>query len=342
MQKQIRFAIITIALLTLGTYSVYSIRTASTVPDALPPTQTVVTSFYPLQYFTERITQDADIAVVNLAGARDAHDYTPTRADLEQMLHARSVIVQGASMEPWVEDMEVRLAETNIPLLVVAEHLPLRKVHAGSNEHTEYATATHEDRNDNEHPTPEIHSEERTGEELHEHGAYDPHTWLDPVLAQNMVTVILDELVRIFPEKRTILEDNAARLMGELETLHIEYATRLEHCAVVEAFISHDAAGYLADRYELHFNPIAGISTEDEPSAQLLAELAQEASAVRAILVEQGTPTAYAEALARETGLATLPWNPLGRGTLSDELDYLDVMRANLSSFTTAFECSAP
>src|SRR3989338_10794563 len=39
----------------------------------------------------------------------------------------------------------------------------------------------------------------------------DPHTWLDPLLARQMVTTIRDALIQIAPRERAFFEDTAAR-----------------------------------------------------------------------------------------------------------------------------------
>lgn len=57
------------------------------------------------------------------------------------------------------------------------------------------------------------------------------------------------------------------------------------------------------------------------------------------ILVEENSVKAFAETLARETGLATLPVSPLGRGTLDPSKDFFDVMNTNLNSFKIALNC---
>jgi len=85
---------------------------------------------------------------------------------------------------------------------------------------------------------------------------------------------------------------------------------------------------------------IAGISSQDEPSAQILAELKKEAEeGITHILIEENNVRRFADTLARETGLATLPTNPLGRGTLDPQKDFFDIMQENLQSFKTALNC---
>jgi len=348
MPKQFIIFVI-VALVALGGYlllnNISNNRTASN-------TQEVVTSFYVPAFFAERITAGTDIAVTNLAGARDPHDYDPTRADIDRMRDARIVIANGGGLETWIEDIEADLTEADTALLVLADHVALYELmdahedEHNSDEHEEsYEADMHEEGEDhgvNEHDQ-EHEEEHEDGEEKdehgHDHGGVDPHAWLDPVLAQDMVAEITTALVATFPEAQATLETNAQTLNSELAALDTTYAERLATCTVAAAIISHDAAGYLARRYDLTFHAIAGLSTEDEPSAKLLAELAEEAADKRAILAEEGTVTTYAETLSRETGLEMVPLNPLGRGPLTDDKDYFDVMYANLDSLAYAFGC---
>jgi ABC-type Zn uptake system ZnuABC Zn-binding protein ZnuA len=51
--------------------------------------------------------------------------------------------------------------------------------------------------------------------------------------------------------------------------------------------------------------------------------------------------TRFAETLAREAGLTILDVNPLGRGPLNENINFIDVMYNNLESFSTALNCKA-
>jgi zinc transport system substrate-binding protein len=331
MKKSILIGILLTAVLVL--LSVLMTQNETSPTEA---SEGIVTSFYPLYYFTSRIVEDT-VPVHNLAGSQDVHDYSPTRADMERMLSSRLVIVQGAGMETWTEDTETMLGEAGIPFLVVAEHLALTEKHEEDHDdHTEDELHKNEEAHENEAG----HHEEETGD-VHAHGSYDPHTWLDPVLAQEMVREISEALKTAYPEHNTLFTKNTELLLGDLATLHSAYTEGLRVCEVREAIVSHDATGYLASRYNLTFHAIAGISTNDEPSAKLLSALKMEAEeGIHAILVEESAITKFAETLARETGLETYAWNPLGRGPLSNDKEYLSVMYDNLASFKSALHCT--
>src|SRR3712207_7340598 len=62
--------------------------------------------------------------------------------------------------------------------------------------------------------------------------------------------------------------DNAAALRGDLEALDAEMEQGLADCAVTTMVTSHDAFGYLADRYGLEVVGISGRSEEHTSELQ--------------------------------------------------------------------------
>ena len=289
----------------------------------------VVASFYPLAFMTEEITGDKAI-VTNLAGAVDVHEYEPTPQDLVKLNKANLVVFQGAGLESWADGAMASLNEKGITTLEVSHDLDLAKME----EHDEHEDDEHEeDEHEDEQEDAEDHDE-------HGHGEFDPHTWLDPVLAQDMVSEILAGLISVDPMNTETYTTNAQTLTDRFVMLDKAFQTGLAQCANDELIISHDAYGYLARRYGFEAHTITGLSPQDEPSAKILAELKDEAEeGITHILIEENNVQAFAETLVRETGLATLPANPLGRGTLDPSKDFFDVMETNLDNFKTALNC---
>lgn len=284
--------------------------------DLVPPvvqveTKTLVTSFYPLAFLAEQVGGE-NIRVVNLAGVADVHEYTPSPQDMVQLNTADLVIFQGAGLEPWLQDIIPELAAKNIQTLEVSHAMVL---------------ATMEQHEDH-------------GEAGDDHGAFDPHTWLDPVLAQDMIDIITLAIASVSPEDKNTLEARAEKLKNRFALLDENYRSALSQCEQNEVIVSHDAFGYVARRYGFEIHAIAGISTQDEPSAKILAELKDEAATgMTHILVEENNIRRFADTLSLETGLSMLPINPLGRGTLDPKKDFFNIAEENLESFKTALNC---
>lgn len=290
---------------------------------------TITTSFYPLQFALERVAGDlAD--VTNIGAGQDPHDFRPTTQDILALQRSDLVILQGAEYEPWGHDVEEQLEDARIPLMIATGGLTLRE--AGED--------AHHDEHGDEEGHDEEHEDEHKDEDEHAHGSYDPHTWLDPVLFSQTVEAIVVALSTLDPENAATYAANAEMLTTELAALNTQYETALATCALDEVITSHDAFGYLAARYEFDIHAIGGLSTQDLPSAQTLAELRAEAEeGVGAILLEENSVAAYGQTLAAETGLTTLSINPIAY-VIPQGADYLTLMRSNLETFETALSCS--
>ena len=163
----------------------------------------------------------------------------------------------------------------------------------------------------------------------------DPHIWLDPARYARMVETIGEALGR---------RDEANALADRLHALDAEIDQGLADCARHELVTSHDAFGYLADRYGLEQIAIAGISPEAEPSPRDLervAILARERG-VTTIFFETLVSPDVARAVAREIGATTAVLDPL-EGIAEDDLergaDYFSLMRANLDALREGLGC---
>lgn len=281
----------------------------------------VVASFYPLAFIATEVAGEY-AQVRNLSSGRDPHEYQPSVADTLAMQQADIVLFQGAGFESWSEDMEAQLQGTDVAVVVAAEGLTLHEADENHDEHTE------DDEIDEDH-----------AENEHAHGQYDPHTWLDPLLFAKTVTQVRDAFITRDPQHESVYQKNADMLLGSLTALDAGYRTALAECRVSEAIVSHDAFGYMADQYGLTMHAIAGISTQDAPSAALLATLrAEAAEGSVAILTEQSAVTEYADTLARETGLQIVPINPISY-VIPEGEDYLTLMRSNLRALMVAYAC---
>ncbi len=83
----------------------------------------VVTTLYPLEYFTTRVGGDL-VDVVNLVGPGvEAHDFEPLTGDMRLMSKADLVIYNGLGFEPWMDraissldDPEIAVVELGLAL----------------------------------------------------------------------------------------------------------------------------------------------------------------------------------------------------------------------------------
>jgi zinc transport system substrate-binding protein len=180
----------------------------------------------------------------------------------------------------------------------------------------------------------------------HDHGAVNPHVWLDPRRAAGQVRAIRDALVAADPSRAACFRRNADRFLAELERLDRDLARRLAPHAGRPIFFFHDLAPYFADRYGLRAESVVALPG-DNPSVADLRRVAAELRrlGIRALLVDPRSDSASFSALAADLDLALLPFDPIERATEADArrpAHYLEAMRRNGAAVAESVRTPAP
>ena len=170
---------------------------------------------------------------------------------------------------------------------------------------------------------------------LHRFHNGDPHVWLDPA----RFALIVQRIGGALHDPKT-----TARLVAQLRALDREYRTGLAHCVRTEIVTSHEAFGYLSQRYGLQQIGITGLSPEAEPTPQDLQHVVDVVRKTHAttIFFETLLSPRIADTVARETHTKTAVLNPIEGLTPAEAArgeDYFSVMRANLSALRAALGC---
>ncbi|MFW6358903.1 MAG: metal ABC transporter solute-binding protein, Zn/Mn family [Chroococcales cyanobacterium] len=136
----------------------------------------------------------------------------------------------------------------------------------------------------------------------------DPHVWGNAENAIEMVNAIRDKLIELSPEDEAEFTKNAAQLTQELEKLDAWILTQIETIPENQRKLvtTHDAFQYYANAYKLDIaGTLIGISTEEQPSAQTVKNLADDIKAknVPAIFAETTINPALIETVAQEAGV---------------------------------------
>jgi zinc transport system substrate-binding protein len=172
----------------------------------------------------------------------------------------------------------------------------------------------------------------------------DPHFWLDPVLAARFFFFIRNGFIKADPGNKDYYTRNAADYNKKLAQLNIDFAAGLKTCSQDTVISSHGAFVYLADRYNFNVEAIAGISPENEPSADRLAQISKivKEKGIRYIFFESLVSPRLADTIAQETGAKTLVFDPIEGLTNEDQRqgkNYISVQRENLAALRTALTC---
>lgn len=268
----------------------------------------VVTSFYPLYFFTSEIVGGyADVYNITPAGA-EPHDYDPTTRDMTRLEGSGLIIVNGADFEPWVKDIQQIFKNTDTVIAITGASL-IRKNKIAEDE-----------------------------------SVRDPHVWLNPLLAKKQVEIILENLIKVDPTHAEIYKTNAKTLVDKLENLNQEFVQNLDSCQKKDIITSHSAFSYLAEAYGFNQISVAGLSPDEEPSAEQLVSVADFARKhdLKYIFFETLVSPKFSETIAKEIGAKTLVLNPL-EGLADEEIaegkNYFTEMRNNLANLKIALEC---
>jgi zinc transport system substrate-binding protein len=171
-------------------------------------------------------------------------------------------------------------------------------------------------------------------------GGNDPHVWLDPVAFADTVGRVADGFARVDAANADEYRTRADDLRSRLEALDERFRTTLADCQFRSMLVTHDAFGYLADRYGLEQVGLAGISPEGEPTSDSLvqAEALVQEGKVNAIFYEETDEgRRIAEAVAQDLSIPALPLATLE--SRPPRGDYLTVMDSNLESLVEGLGC---
>ncbi len=270
------------------------------------PKLKAVASFYIPYELTKNVGGDR-IEVKNLvpAGA-SAHDYEPTPADIKAVEEAQVFVYHGASMDDaWVKKLlSVVRNRERIVIIEATKGLPLRK------------------------------AEEEEFE-------YDPHVWLDPVLAKEMIKQIRDGLT--VADRSSVYSENAKQYTAKLDALDATIREGLQSCRLRDLIVSHRFMDYFAARYNLRAHALSGLEPS-EPTPQRLAELIRlgREKGIKYIFAEKLDALKALEVLARELGARILPLSSIEGLTEEEERagkTYLVLMEENLKNLRIGLEC---
>ncbi|MFF2325803.1 MULTISPECIES: metal ABC transporter substrate-binding protein [unclassified Streptomyces] len=290
--------------------------TACSASDAADDKNTdklkVVASFYPMEFLAEQIGgEHVSVTTLTKPGV-EPHDLELTPRQIGGLGDA-DYILYLKGIQPAVDDA---IKQSGSKDVVDASKLTVLEDHG---------TETGAD----------DHGHEHHGDEA---GA-DPHIWLDPVKYAEVAKGVGASLEKTDPDHAADYRKNTKALVTKLDGLNTAYRNGLKDTSTKTFITTHSAFGYLAERYGLTQEGIAGIDPEAEPSPARISEIHTIAEKNRATTVffETLASDKTAKTLAKDTGLKTDVLDPLeGITDRSKGADYFEVMQSNLAALQKA------
>ncbi|MFC9426568.1 metal ABC transporter substrate-binding protein [Streptomyces sp. NPDC056987] len=288
----------------------------------------VTASFYPMEYLALMIGGDhVSVTTLTKPGV-EPHDLELKPRQAAQ-LGESDVILYLKGVQPAVDKA---IDQSGVKTVVDATALTTLENHgtaAGAHDH-----------GDDEHD--EHSGEGATDEAEHEEAGTDgkdPHIWLDPVRFTEVARGVGASFEKADPAHAAAYKENTDKLVTKLNGLNTSFKTGLADTATKTFITTHAAFGYLAERYGLEQEAIAGIDPESEPSPARVKELETIAKRekVTTVFFETLASDKTAKTLAGDSGLKTDVLDSLeGITDKTRGRDYIQVMRSNLDALRTA------
>jgi zinc transport system substrate-binding protein len=272
-----------------------------------PPRPKIITTSLPVYCFTANVAGEFAAVENLLPGSASPHDYQFSPQDVRKLSDARLIIANGLGLEEWMarvlHGQKARLIEASAGL-----------------------------------------GAERIGShDEHDHGVWNPHFWLDPVLAAHAVTNIMRALQELDPANAAGYARNAAAYVERLHKLHEEIRAALAPHKGAPIVTYHNAFPYFARRYQLEIAGVIESVSDVDPSGRHLSNLRKtmREKNVRVIFTEKDSAPRLAERLRQDFNVKLAPLDPLESGDLAPNA-YEEGMRRNLETLKKTFDAPVP
>lgn len=258
----------------------------------------VYTSFYPLKHFTKWIMPEVQVQEL-IPSQVDPHNFEPSLKDIQKLYNAKMVIYLGdTDIDRWINKIKDELTLKGVKVVRLQDYIAFKKYSSDSE--------------------------------------VDPHVWLDPILVLEIIRVIKDKALEVFPDKKDIYEKNFSLYSEKLKELDNEYKKILSNCSLKDVIGSHEFLNYLSTRYGFNFHFIVHEPEEEPPlkKIQKMKNLIKKNSIEYIICEAEGQK--IAKTLSEETGVKILNFNTFHQVSA---IDYFQAMRENLKTLKTALNC---
>jgi zinc transport system substrate-binding protein len=292
---------------------------AGAAASAAPAKLRILATVLPLKEFAAEVAGDrAEVSLLLPPGA-GVHNWQPRPGDIVRLAGCDLLLFIGSGLEPWLPGLLKALPPGRVRTLEAAAGLDL----LGPDE------------------------EDEGGEAAHDHGAADPHVWLDFELDLRIVERLEGELTRLDPPGGPAFAANAAALADRLRALDAGFRDGLAACRGRDVVVAgHGAFGYLARRYGLVQRSVYGLSPDALPKPRDLikvVDLCRE-KGISTVFFENSVPPGVAATLVREIGpggrvLALHAGHNLTREEQRLGVGFFQLMDENLKALRTGLGC---
>ena len=296
-----------VSLLTLTFAAAILLRVLTGGKAAAPAQEhklTVVAATYPIYLFTCALTEDVDNITVerlDTGSVSCLHDYTLSMRDMQKIESADLIAVNGAGLE---EFLEHALETSDAQIVDCSQGIALLESLS------------------------------------HDHGHWDPHYWMDPERAAQMVQNLQAGLAQLDPDHAQQYMENSASIAALLASRQSLAEELIQLYHPISGLITfHDGFQYFAAAYGLPL--LASIEEEagSEASAKEIVEITElvQKYELPVIFTEANGSDATAQAIARATGCRVVQLSMVMDGPDGSLEHYLNAVTDNVIAVVNGF-----
>lgn len=270
----------------------------------------ITTTIFPLYDFTREIGKDRiDVEILLPAGA-DIHAFEPKPKDIININKSNIFIYTSKDLEPWANDLLKGISNKGLTILTVNQ--------------------THDS------------DEHENGDHHH---AKDPHIWLDPIRAKDIVKKITETLVEQDPGNKKFYLSNSKTYQNQLDNLHKEIKNTIQKCTFdTIIYVDHFAFGYFTKRYNLkHTSLYKGFSSNSSPTPKSIINMLNtiNKSGIKHIYFDSLSTSKTIQLLSKQTNTKPLALHSIHNISLEDKKNnhtYISLMKNNIKNLKIGLE----
>ena len=276
----------------------------------------VVTTIKPLHSLISRIMETRGEPQLIIEGTNNPHTFVFKPSHAKMIEEADIVFWIGEDLEAFMEKPLNSLAKDTKKIAFMdsesIEKIEFREKNIFDDHDG------HEDEHEG-HEDDDVHEDEHEGHDddhkdahAHAHGEFDPHIWLDPENAKEMVKIIRDELIKIDPEGQRQYSVNTAGATLELDNLINSIEKELSKD--ISYIVFHDAYQYFENRFGVIPAGALTLNPDVLPGAKQIADIQDVINdkGIKCIFSEPQYNPKIIETLGNDMNVSTGIMDPLG------------------------------
>ena len=290
----------------------------------------VVTTIKPLHSLISRIMETRGEPQLIIEGTNNPHTFVFKPSHAKMIEEADIIFWIGEDLEAFMEKPLDSLAEkaqvisfmelSSIEKLkfreknIFDDHDSHEDEHEGHEDEDDHGHKDddHDDDHDGHEDEHEGHDDDHKDAHAHAHGEFDPHIWLDPENAKEMVKIIRDELIKIDPEGQRQYSVNTAGATLELDNLINSVEKELSKD--ISYIVFHDAYQYFENRFGVIPAGALTLNPDVLPGAKQIADIQDVINdkGIKCIFSEPQYNPKIIETLGNDMNVSTGIIDPLG------------------------------